>query len=62
MLTKLHDVYIWGKGFQGQLGMGKEIQTISIPKYLSAFNKPHPVNLYKYILLYIALFYIFKYL
>lgn len=40
MLTDQHDVYTWGKGFQGQLGMGENKATISIPKYVTFFNTP----------------------
>lgn len=42
VLTNLHDLYVWGRGFNGALGMGSNITTISMPKYLSYFNKPPP--------------------
>ena len=40
-LTNIGDVYAWGRGFEGQLGIAKNFETSSTPKYLKYFyNNP----------------------
>ena len=41
-LTDLGDVYSWGRGFEGQLGISKVTTVSSTPKYLKAL-RGHPV-------------------
>jgi alpha-tubulin suppressor-like RCC1 family protein len=46
------DLYTWGRGFEGQLGLGKNIKTASSPQYLSYFyekSKDRPTILIRYI-------------
>jgi alpha-tubulin suppressor-like RCC1 family protein len=31
------DIYAWGKGFEGQLGLGNSIEIASTPQYVKAF-------------------------
>jgi len=41
ILTDKHDVYSWGRGFEGQLGLSKSIEVASTPQYIKAFfGKP----------------------
>lgn len=42
-LTDLGDVYAWGRGFEGQLGISKSVQTSSTPRYIKTFFD-HPVK------------------
>jgi len=32
-------LYAWGKGFEGQLGIRKDVETASTPKFVSFFYK-----------------------
>lgn len=36
-LTNLGDVYAWGRGFEGQLGLTQNVETSSTPKYINFF-------------------------
>lgn len=41
ILTDRADVYAWGRGFEGQLGLSKSIEVASIPQYIQSFyGKP----------------------
>ena len=41
VLTDKADVYAWGRGFEGQLGISKSVQISSTPHYIKAFyGKP----------------------
>ena len=42
-LTNIGDIYAWGKGFEGQLGISKDIETASTPKYIKYFHN-NPVK------------------
>jgi len=37
-LTQLGDVYAWGRGFEGQLGLG-EIEVSNAPRFVSALRE-----------------------
>jgi alpha-tubulin suppressor-like RCC1 family protein len=37
ILTDKADVYAWGRGFEGQLGLSKSIEVASTPQYIKAF-------------------------
>ena len=37
VLTDLFDVYTWGRGFEGQLGLSQQIKVASTPQYVKAF-------------------------
>jgi alpha-tubulin suppressor-like RCC1 family protein len=40
-LTDKFDVYSWGRGFEGQLGLSKSIEVASTPQYIKTFyGKP----------------------
>ncbi len=43
VLTDRADVYAWGRGFEGQLGLSKSIETSSTPTYIKSFYGK-PVN------------------
>ena len=36
-LTDRHDVYSWGRGFEGQLGIARHVKVASTPQYLKTF-------------------------
>ena len=36
-LTQMGEVYAWGRGYEGQLGIRESIETISVPKYIDTF-------------------------
>lgn len=36
-LTETGDLYAWGRGFEGQLGIRSSIEAVSVPKYIDAF-------------------------
>ncbi|CAG9322910.1 unnamed protein product [Blepharisma stoltei] len=36
-LTEGGDIYAWGRGFEGQLGIRNSIEAVSVPKYVDAF-------------------------
>lgn len=36
-LTQQGEVYAWGRGYEGQLGIRESIETISVPKYIDTF-------------------------
>jgi alpha-tubulin suppressor-like RCC1 family protein len=38
-LSDIGDVYSWGRGFEGQLGLLKEVETASSPQYITHFYK-----------------------
>lgn len=41
ILTADADVYAWGRGFEGQLGIANSIEVASTPQYVKSFyNKP----------------------
>ena len=41
ILTDKCDVYSWGRGFEGQLGLSKSIEVASTPQYIKSFyGKP----------------------
>lgn len=41
VLTDKADVYSWGRGFEGQLGLSKTIEVSSTPQYIKSFyGKP----------------------
>ena len=41
ILTDKTDIYAWGRGFEGQLGLSKTIEVASTPQYVKAFyGKP----------------------
>ena len=41
ILTDKADVYSWGRGFEGQLGLSKSIEVASTPQYIKTFyGKP----------------------
>ena len=41
ILTDRADVYAWGRGFEGQLGLSKSIEVASTPQYIKTFyGKP----------------------
>jgi alpha-tubulin suppressor-like RCC1 family protein len=41
VLTDKFDVYSWGRGFEGQLGLSKSIEVASTPQYIKTFyGKP----------------------
>ncbi len=41
ILTDKADVYCWGRGFEGQLGLSKSIEVASTPQYIKSFyGKP----------------------
>lgn len=41
ILTDKSDVYAWGRGFEGQLGLAKSIEVASTPQYIKTFyGKP----------------------
>lgn len=42
-LTKELDLYAWGRGFEGQLGIRDDVDTTSVPMCLPFFNKNPPV-------------------
>lgn len=37
-LTNNGDVYAWGRGFEGQLGLTRNVETSSTPKYIKFFS------------------------
>jgi len=37
ILTDKFDVYSWGRGFEGQLGLSKHIEVASTPQYVKTF-------------------------
>ena len=37
ILTDKADVYAWGRGFEGQLGLSRSIEVASTPQYIKAF-------------------------
>ena len=37
ILTDKQDVYSWGRGFEGQLGLSKSIEVASTPQYIKSF-------------------------
>jgi alpha-tubulin suppressor-like RCC1 family protein len=37
VLTDKGDVYAWGRGFEGQLGVSKAIEVASTPQYIKTF-------------------------
>jgi alpha-tubulin suppressor-like RCC1 family protein len=43
VLTDRADIYAWGRGFEGQLGLSKSIETSSTPQYIKFFYGK-PVN------------------
>jgi RCC1 and BTB domain-containing protein len=38
-LSNIGDVYSWGRGYEGQLGLLKDMETASSPQYVSHFYK-----------------------
>lgn len=36
-MTDMCDVYSWGRGFEGQLGLDKSIEISTIPQYIKYF-------------------------
>lgn len=41
VLTDKADVFAWGRGFEGQLGLSKSIEVASTPQYIKSFyGKP----------------------
>ena len=36
---EVRDLYAWGKGFEGQLGIRKDVETASTPKFVSFFYR-----------------------
>lgn len=41
ILTDRADIYAWGRGFEGQLGLSKSIEVASTPQYIKSFyGKP----------------------
>ncbi len=39
VLTDRYDVYAWGRGFEGQLGVSNSVEVASTPQYLKFFNR-----------------------
>ena len=39
VLTKSQDMYAWGRGFEGQLGVRHDVDTASVPMFVSFFYK-----------------------
>ena len=35
-LTDKHDLYTWGRGFEGQLGLSHKVQIASTPQYVKS--------------------------
>ena len=44
-LTDNGDVYSWGRGYEGQLGIRKSIETVSIPKYIDTLFRKRVVDI-----------------
>ena len=43
VLTDKQDVYSWGRGFEGQLGLSKSIEVASVPQYIKSFYS-YPIS------------------
>jgi alpha-tubulin suppressor-like RCC1 family protein len=43
-LTQQGEVYAWGRGYEGQLGIRESIETISVPKYIDTFYSKQVMN------------------
>ena len=41
LLTQHGEVYAWGRGYEGQLGIRESIETSSVPKYVDSFYSKH---------------------
>jgi hypothetical protein len=44
-LTQEHDLYAWGRGFEGQLGVRDDVDTTSVPMFVSYFYKNPAVTI-----------------
>ena len=40
-LTQHGEVYAWGRGYEGQLGIRESVETASVPKYIDSFYSKH---------------------
>ncbi len=38
------DVYAWGRGFEGQLGISKEVEVATTPTLIPSFQKFGKIN------------------